>query len=101
LGRGAEGKEQGTLNSPLLPLANLLPCSSKGFERCGEKSGLALCFKDYRDINRIDHSINGLIAQRIYGLRDFQKIKSAINRMIIIFKGREKQPLAAPLSPKL
>ncbi len=31
-------------------------------------SRLALCFKDYRDINRIDHSINSLITQRIYGL---------------------------------
>jgi hypothetical protein len=31
-------------------------------------SRLAECFKDYRDANRIDHSINGLIAQRVYGL---------------------------------
>ncbi|OYD99709.1 hypothetical protein CDG79_39415 [Nostoc sp. 'Peltigera membranacea cyanobiont' 232] len=30
---GAEEKEQGTLNSLLLP------CTSAGFERCGEKSG--------------------------------------------------------------
>jgi len=31
-------------------------------------SRLAECFKDYRDINRIDHSVENLIAQRIYGL---------------------------------
>jgi hypothetical protein len=31
-------------------------------------SRLARCFKDYRDINRIDHSVESLIAQRIYGL---------------------------------
>ncbi len=31
-------------------------------------SRLAECFKDYRDINRIDHSVNSLITQRIYGL---------------------------------
>jgi hypothetical protein len=29
---------------------------------------LAQCFKDYRDINRVDHSVESLIAQRIYGL---------------------------------
>ncbi len=31
-------------------------------------SRLAQCFKDYRDVNRIDHSVESLIAQRIYGL---------------------------------
>lgn len=31
-------------------------------------SRLAQCFKDYREFNRIDHSVNSLIAQRIYGL---------------------------------
>lgn len=31
-------------------------------------SRFAGCFKDYRDVNRIEHSINGLIAQRVYGL---------------------------------
>ena len=31
-------------------------------------SRLAECFKDYRDINRIEHSVESLIAQRIYGL---------------------------------
>ena len=31
-------------------------------------SCLAQCFKDYRDVNRIDHSVENLIAQRIYGL---------------------------------
>jgi len=36
-GGGAEGKEQGTLNSPLLP------CSpAQGFDRCGEKSGVSV-----------------------------------------------------------
>lgn len=29
---------------------------------------LAVCFQDYRKPNRIDHSIESLIAQRIYGL---------------------------------
>ena len=29
---------------------------------------LTQCFKNYRDINRIDHSVESLIAQRIYGL---------------------------------
>lgn len=31
-------------------------------------SRFAECFKDYRDVNRIEHSICGLIAQRVYGL---------------------------------
>jgi len=31
-------------------------------------SRLAECFKDYRDANRIDHSINGLMQERVYGL---------------------------------
>ncbi|WP_229551407.1 IS1380 family transposase [Nostoc sp. CHAB 5836] len=31
-------------------------------------SRLALCFQDYRQINRMLHPIEGLIAQRIYGL---------------------------------
>lgn len=31
-------------------------------------SRLAACFKDYRESNRIEHSIESLIAQRIYGL---------------------------------
>lgn len=31
-------------------------------------SRLAECFKDYRDANRVEHSICGLIAQRVYGL---------------------------------
>lgn len=31
-------------------------------------SRFAECFKDYRDANRIEHSIFGLIAQRVYGL---------------------------------
>ena len=31
-------------------------------------SRLAQCFQDYRKPNRIDHSIESLIAQRIYGL---------------------------------
>jgi hypothetical protein len=31
-------------------------------------SRLAVCFKDYRKPNRIDHSIESLITQRIYGL---------------------------------
>ncbi|QFS50658.1 Spore coat polysaccharide biosynthesis protein SpsF, cytidylyltransferase family [Nostoc sphaeroides CCNUC1] len=31
-------------------------------------SRLARCFQDYRSSNRIDHSIENLIAQRIYGL---------------------------------
>ena len=31
-------------------------------------SRLAQCFKDYRDVNRINHSVENLIAQRIYGL---------------------------------
>ena len=29
---------------------------------------LALCFKDYREANRIEHSLSSLIAQRVYGL---------------------------------
>lgn len=29
---------------------------------------LALCFKDYREPNRIEHSLSSLIAQRVYGL---------------------------------
>lgn len=32
------------------------------------RSRFASCFKDYRDINRIEHSIENLIAQRVYGL---------------------------------
>ena len=31
-------------------------------------SRLAACFKDYREPNKILHPVNGLIAQRIYGL---------------------------------
>ncbi len=31
-------------------------------------SQLAQCFQDYRQSNRIDHSIESLIKQRIYGL---------------------------------
>ena len=31
-------------------------------------SRFAECFKDYREANRIEHSIHGLIAQRVYGL---------------------------------
>jgi hypothetical protein len=31
-------------------------------------SRLAQCFQDYREPNRISHSIESLIAQRIYGL---------------------------------
>ncbi len=31
-------------------------------------SRMAQCFKDYRDVNRIEHSVENLIAQRIYGL---------------------------------
>ncbi|WP_414517431.1 transposase [Nostoc sp. PCC 9305] len=31
-------------------------------------SQLAQCFQDYRQLNRIDHSIENLIRQRIYGL---------------------------------
>ncbi|RCJ15498.1 hypothetical protein A6S26_34270 [Nostoc sp. ATCC 43529] len=31
-------------------------------------SQFAQCFKDYRKVNRIDHSIKDLITQRIYGL---------------------------------
>jgi hypothetical protein len=31
-------------------------------------SRLAECFKDYRDVKRIEHSVENLIAQRIYGL---------------------------------
>jgi hypothetical protein len=31
-------------------------------------SRLAQCFKDYREKNRIEHSVSSLIAQRIYGL---------------------------------
>lgn len=31
-------------------------------------SQFALCFQDYRQANRIDHSIENLIKQRIYGL---------------------------------
>lgn len=34
----------------------------------GITSRLARCFKDYRDINRVNHSVKSLIAQRIYGL---------------------------------
>lgn len=31
-------------------------------------SRLAQCFKDYREKNRIEHSVSSLIAQRVYGL---------------------------------
>jgi Transposase DDE domain group 1 len=31
-------------------------------------SRLAGCFKDYREQNRIEHSVSSLIAQRVYGL---------------------------------
>jgi Transposase DDE domain group 1 len=31
-------------------------------------SRLAACFKDYREENRVQHPVNSLIAQRIYGL---------------------------------
>ncbi|WP_397329689.1 transposase [Nostoc sp. FACHB-190] len=31
-------------------------------------SQFAQCFKDYRKVNRVDHSIKDLITQRIYGL---------------------------------
>jgi hypothetical protein len=31
-------------------------------------SRLAACFKDYREQNRIEHSLNSLIAQRVYGI---------------------------------
>nr|MDZ8060101.1 IS1380 family transposase [Nostoc sp. EkiNYC01] len=31
-------------------------------------SRLAACFKDYREQNRIEHSVSSLIAQRVYGL---------------------------------
>lgn len=31
-------------------------------------SRLTACFKDYREQNRIQHPVNSLIAQRIYGL---------------------------------
>ncbi|MCP6761998.1 MAG: transposase [Fischerella sp. CENA71] len=31
-------------------------------------SRLAACFKDYRDQNRVQHSVRSLIAQRVYGL---------------------------------
>lgn len=34
----------------------------------GITSRLARCFKDYRNINRVAHSVKSLIAQRIYGL---------------------------------
>jgi hypothetical protein len=34
----------------------------------GITSRLARCFKDYRDMNRVAHSVKSLIAQRIYGL---------------------------------
>jgi Transposase DDE domain group 1 len=34
----------------------------------GITSRLAQCFKDYREKNRIEHSVSSLIAQRIYGL---------------------------------
>ncbi|MEJ6487473.1 hypothetical protein N0Y54_40540 [Nostoc punctiforme UO1] len=43
---GAEGKEQGTLNSPTSEPAPLHPCTSAGFERCGEKSGSKRAFPD-------------------------------------------------------
>lgn len=32
-------------------------------------SRLAACFKDYREQNRIEHSLLCLIAQRVYGAR--------------------------------
>lgn len=31
-------------------------------------SRFATCFKDYREPNRIEHSVQNLIAQRVYGL---------------------------------
>lgn len=31
-------------------------------------SRLTACFKDYREQNRIEHSVSSLIAQRVYGL---------------------------------
>ncbi len=31
-------------------------------------SRLAACFKDYRQPNRVEHSIESLVAQRVYGL---------------------------------
>ena len=32
------------------------------------RSQFAQCFQDYRNLNRVDHSIKDLITQRIYGL---------------------------------
>lgn len=37
-------------------------------ERLGMLDRLAACFTDYRNPNSIEHSVNALVAQRIYGL---------------------------------
>lgn len=63
-------------------------------------SRLAQCFKDYRDINRIDHSVESLIAQRIYGLimgyedlNDHEKLRQDPMFMVAVGKiiGSEKE----------
>jgi Transposase DDE domain group 1 len=47
-------------------------------------SRLAQCFKDYRDVNRIDYSVENLIAQRIYGF-NILFITVKINSYLNIF----------------
>lgn len=37
-------------------------------ERCGLTRRLAECFTDYRDRSRVEHGVEGMLAQRIFGL---------------------------------
>ena len=65
-------------------------------------SRFAECFKDYRDVNRIDHSIYSLIAQRVYGLvmgyedlNDHEELRHDLMFALAIGKatGSEKEPV--------
>ena len=65
-------------------------------------SSFAACFKDYRDQNRIDHSICSLIAQRVYGLvmgyedlNDHEELRHDLMFALAIGKatGSEKEPV--------
>ncbi len=71
-------------------------------------SRLAGCFQDYRKLNRIDHSIESLIAQRIYGLvmgyedlNDHEELRHNPMFAIALQKriGIESEPVI--LAPKL
>jgi hypothetical protein len=64
-------------------------------------SRLAHCFKDYRDLNRIAHSVESLMAQRIYGLimgyedlNDHEELRHDPMFVLAVGKiiGSEKEP---------